>query len=246
MLILSVHWMLIMARLDPRAGHLDRGRRRHRPGRRGLGDRVRRRPDGPRRETDPADRRVRRVGRCSASPISSSSSSAWDPGRSPASASASSAPRCWPRAGLRPARRLFSLDVLAAPSTGRSRRTSWWRPMPGGTSSTGPATALTRSGRRTPGVDPGRRCPSARRRTGVPTCTPTGCGQYPGPRFLDPGVLALAGPGLPDAGHEPLYLRRPDATESDAPQVRAALRRRTAMTQSTHNPEVQHPRRASR
>jgi tRNA threonylcarbamoyl adenosine modification protein YeaZ len=36
----------------------------------------------------------------------------------------------------------------------------------------------------------------------------------PGPRTLDPGVLALAGPALPDAGHEPLYLRRPDATES--------------------------------
>jgi len=36
----------------------------------------------------------------------------------------------------------------------------------------------------------------------------------PGPRVLDPGILALAGPGLPDAGHEPLYLRRPDATES--------------------------------
>ena len=36
----------------------------------------------------------------------------------------------------------------------------------------------------------------------------------PGPRVLDPGILALAGPSLPDAGHEPLYLRRPDATES--------------------------------
>ena len=35
----------------------------------------------------------------------------------------------------------------------------------------------------------------------------------PGPRVLDPGVLAAAGPGLPDAGSAPLYLRRPDATE---------------------------------
>ena len=35
----------------------------------------------------------------------------------------------------------------------------------------------------------------------------------PGPRVLDPGVLATAGPGLPDAGSAPLYLRRPDATE---------------------------------
>ena len=35
----------------------------------------------------------------------------------------------------------------------------------------------------------------------------------PGPRALDPGVLAVRGPGLPDAGQEPLYLRRPDAAE---------------------------------
>ncbi|MFT4296824.1 MAG: tRNA (adenosine(37)-N6)-threonylcarbamoyltransferase complex dimerization subunit type 1 TsaB [Micropruina sp.] len=31
------------------------------------------------------------------------------------------------------------------------------------------------------------------------------------PTPLDGGVLALAGPGLPDAGLSPLYLRRPDA-----------------------------------
>ena len=35
----------------------------------------------------------------------------------------------------------------------------------------------------------------------------------PGPRALDPGVLAVRGPALPDAGREPLYLRRPDAAE---------------------------------
>ncbi|HSU35351.1 MAG TPA: tRNA (adenosine(37)-N6)-threonylcarbamoyltransferase complex dimerization subunit type 1 TsaB [Propionibacteriaceae bacterium] len=35
----------------------------------------------------------------------------------------------------------------------------------------------------------------------------------PGPLVLDRGVLATAGPGLPDAGSTPLYLRRPDATE---------------------------------
>ncbi len=34
-----------------------------------------------------------------------------------------------------------------------------------------------------------------------------------GPTTLDPGVLARLGPGLADAGIEPLYLRRPDATE---------------------------------
>lgn len=34
-----------------------------------------------------------------------------------------------------------------------------------------------------------------------------------GPRTLDAGVLAASGLGLPDAGREPLYLRRPDAAE---------------------------------
>ncbi|MBP2416496.1 tRNA (adenosine(37)-N6)-threonylcarbamoyltransferase complex dimerization subunit type 1 TsaB [Microlunatus capsulatus] len=34
-----------------------------------------------------------------------------------------------------------------------------------------------------------------------------------GPRTLDAGVLAAHGPDLPDAGREPLYLRRPDAAE---------------------------------
>ncbi|HEY5820947.1 MAG TPA: tRNA (adenosine(37)-N6)-threonylcarbamoyltransferase complex dimerization subunit type 1 TsaB [Propionibacteriaceae bacterium] len=34
-----------------------------------------------------------------------------------------------------------------------------------------------------------------------------------GPRALDPGALAVCGWDLPDAGREPLYLRRPDAVE---------------------------------
>lgn len=51
----------------------------------------------------------------------------------------------------------------------------------------------------------------------LPTIGP-GADLYPdalqavdGPRSLDPATLALAGPSLPDAGIEPLYLRRPDA-----------------------------------
>ena len=40
----------------------------------------------------------------------------------------------------------------------------------------------------------------------------------PGPRSLDPGVLATWGATLPDAGHEPLYLRHPDATELTRPK----------------------------
>ena len=40
----------------------------------------------------------------------------------------------------------------------------------------------------------------------------------PGPRAMDPGVLATRGARLPDAGHEPLYLRHPDATELTRPK----------------------------
>ena len=46
------------------------------------------------------------------------------------------------------------------------------------------------------------------------------------------------GPGLPDAGHEPALPAPARCDRTRAPQDRAALRRRTAMTQSTHNPEV--------
>ncbi len=35
----------------------------------------------------------------------------------------------------------------------------------------------------------------------------------PGPRALDPGVLARVGLGLPSVGNQPLYLRRADVTE---------------------------------
>jgi tRNA threonylcarbamoyl adenosine modification protein YeaZ len=40
----------------------------------------------------------------------------------------------------------------------------------------------------------------------------------PGPRAMDPGVLATCGAALPDEGHEPLYLRHPDATELTRPK----------------------------
>jgi tRNA threonylcarbamoyl adenosine modification protein YeaZ len=40
----------------------------------------------------------------------------------------------------------------------------------------------------------------------------------PGPRAMDPAVLATAGAMLPDAGNEPLYLRHPDATELSRPK----------------------------
>ena len=40
----------------------------------------------------------------------------------------------------------------------------------------------------------------------------------PGPRSMDPGILATRGATLPTAGHEPLYLRHPDATEMTRPK----------------------------
>lgn len=40
----------------------------------------------------------------------------------------------------------------------------------------------------------------------------------PGPRSLDPGLLAELGPGLPEVGSEPLYLRRADASEPTRPK----------------------------
>jgi tRNA threonylcarbamoyl adenosine modification protein YeaZ len=40
----------------------------------------------------------------------------------------------------------------------------------------------------------------------------------PGPRSMDPAVLARRGATLPDVGTEPLYLRHPDATELTRPK----------------------------
>jgi tRNA threonylcarbamoyl adenosine modification protein YeaZ len=40
----------------------------------------------------------------------------------------------------------------------------------------------------------------------------------PGPRAMDPAVLARMSPTLPDAGHEPLYLRHPDANVLTRPK----------------------------
>lgn len=44
--------------------------------------------------------------------------------------------------------------------------------------------------------------------------------------ILDAGVLAATGPGLPDVGLEPLYLRRPDAAEPSRPKSVLATTRR--------------------
>ena len=112
-----------------------------------------------------------------------------------------------------PARDLQSRRARGPVSRTRPRRSSWWPPTPGGGRSTGPRTPPTAAGKAAPRVGPPLEVP--RRPTIGPAAAvyPDQLMAVPGPRILDAGVLATAGPGLPDAGSAPLYLRRPDATE---------------------------------
>lgn len=120
-------------------------------------------------------------------------------------------------------RGVCSLDVIAAAHTGGSafvvaadarRREVYWA-------------AYDSEGRRTDGpyVSPPADVPR------LPVIGPA-VELYPevfsaadGPRRLDPGVLAVRGWELPDAGVRPLYLRRPDAAES--------IRRKSVLARST-------------
>ena len=111
-------------------------------------------------------------------------------------------------------RGVCSLDVLAAqfarqspPSdfvvaTDARRREVYWAAYhPDGRRRTGPAVSPPADVPRRPAVGP------------AVDLYPDHLLATPGPRALDPGMLAVRGPGLPDAGREPLYLRRPDAAE---------------------------------
>jgi tRNA threonylcarbamoyl adenosine modification protein YeaZ len=111
-------------------------------------------------------------------------------------------------------RGVCSLDVLAAQFAGQSpagdfvvatdarRREVYWAAYhPDGRRRTGPAVSPPADVPRRPAVGP------------AVDLYPDQLLAIPGPRALDPGVLAVRGPGLPDAGREPLYLRRPDAAE---------------------------------
>jgi tRNA threonylcarbamoyl adenosine modification protein YeaZ len=113
-----------------------------------------------------------------------------------------------------PLRGVCSLDVLAAqfadqsPSgefvvaTDARRREVYWAGYgPDGRRTAGPAVSAPDDVPRRPTVGP------------AVELYPEQLLTAPGPRALDPGVLAVRGPGLPDAGREPLYLRRPDAAE---------------------------------
>lgn len=52
-----------------------------------------------------------------------------------------------------------------------------------------------------------------------------------GPRAIDPGLLARVGLELPDAGDQPLYLRRPDAVEPTSRKSTLVARKRLSIGQ---------------
>jgi tRNA threonylcarbamoyl adenosine modification protein YeaZ len=113
-----------------------------------------------------------------------------------------------------PLRGVCSLDVLAAQfaeqsppgefvaATDARRREVYWAGYAAdGRRTAGPAVSAPADVPRNPVVGP------------AAELYPDQLLTAPGPRVLDPGTLAVRGPGLPDAGREPLYLRRPDAAE---------------------------------
>lgn len=83
----------------------------------------------------------------------------------------------------------------------RRREVYWARYAADGTRLDGPSVAKPADVPRLPTVGPGA------------DLHPQTLTVATGPRTLDPATLALLGPTLPDAGAEPLYLRRPDAAE---------------------------------
>lgn len=115
-----------------------------------------------------------------------------------------------------PWRGVCTLDVIAAQhaaaapgaaaeflvATDARRREVYWARYAGdGTRLEGPLVGAAATLPRLPAVGPGADLYAEHLET------------VPGPRVLDAAVLAVSGPDLPDAGREPLYLRRPDAAE---------------------------------
>jgi tRNA A37 threonylcarbamoyladenosine modification protein TsaB len=88
----------------------------------------------------------------------------------------------------------------------RRREVYWARYAPDGTRLDGPAVDRPDAVPRCPTIGP------------AVDLYPDQLDGVAGPRSLDPGIMAMRGPPLPDAGREPLYLRRPDATEPSRPK----------------------------
>ena len=103
--------------------------------------------------------------------------------------------------GVPPGSNAAPADDFVVATDARRREVYWAEYAPDGRRTTGPAVSSPSDVPRRPTVGPA---------IGL---YPDQLLAAPGPRALDPGVLAVHGPGLPDAGREPLYLRRPDATE---------------------------------
>lgn len=115
-------------------------------------------------------------------------------------------------AGVR-LRGVCSLDVLAAAHTSghpadgefvvatdaRRKEVYWARYGSDGVRVDGPSVSAPQEVPALPTIGPGATLYADRLRVS------------PGPQVLDPGVLASQGLQLPDAGTDPLYLRRPDA-----------------------------------
>lgn len=111
-------------------------------------------------------------------------------------------------------RGICSLDVIAAQYTttlpggeflvatdARRKEVYWARYDRAGTRLEGPSVSPAEDVPRLPAVGPGT------------LLYPDRLQVVDGPTELDPAALATVGPQLADAGVEPLYLRRPDATE---------------------------------
>jgi tRNA threonylcarbamoyl adenosine modification protein YeaZ len=130
-----------------------------------------------------------------------------------------------------PLRGVCSLDALAAEfaaqspagsfvvaTDARRREVYWARYSRDGVRTVGPAVSAPADVPRDPTIGPGVNlypdqlvtAPGPLGQCSIPGGHPP---SPPWPRALDPGVLAVRGPDLPDAGREPLYLRRPDAAE---------------------------------
>ena len=92
-------------------------------------------------------------------------------------------------------------DEFVVATDARRREVYWARYAPDGSRIDGPGVSDPDTVPRLPTVGPAADLYADRLRT------------VAGPRSLDAGLLAARGLELPSAGSEPLYLRRPDATE---------------------------------
>ena len=141
------------------------------------------------------------------------------------------------RAGAAAARRLQPGRARGAARRRSRRRLRRRHRRPPARGLLGPLRPRTGHGSAGPQVSAPHGCPAARGRTGRRPVRRPAAGRT-GPRASTPACLAAGGPGLPDAGHEPLYLRRPDASRVVRRKSVCATAGGPAMTPATHNREV--------